>query len=294
MREKDDNLDTEIRAWQEKLFSRSIRRGRELARVEQLVGGTINLQCVEVSAGDGVISSRLRRLGGSWKTVTPTSEAARSIKYCVNESVTVVKDGKLPYEDASLDRLVIIDALKYFENDYEFLHECHRVLKNDGWVIIHETRRAPSGLVAALKGVFGSSAIKRGAQRNGYKATELFDKLKDGFDVPETIVYSNGLFESAATIGEAVQKSLTHQPYWLVRDNAGMEDLRGYSRLNTLATFTFPIYWLLSQLEFLPGHKMMVKSRRRPWRPRLQPKLIDGRSIAEAAINTKIGTAAPF
>jgi hypothetical protein len=52
--------------------------------------------------------------------------------------------------------------------------------------------------------------------------------------------------------------------------------------------------WFLSLFEFLPGHKLLVKSRRRNWSPRKQPKFSAGRSIAEVAINTKIGTAAPF
>jgi len=118
--------------------------------------------------------------------------------------------------------------------------------------------------------MFGITPVAKGLKRNGYTGSELYNILKDGFDVPETILYSNGLLESAATIGEFAQKLILPEHYWMVREKA------------------------LSKLEFLPGHKLLVKSRRRPWRPRLSPKLIDGRSIAEAAINTKIGTAAPF
>ncbi len=294
MREMDNNLDAEVRLWQEKLFSRSIRRGRALERIKTLVGGTMNLTCLEISAGDGVISSKLRQLGGSWKTAVATKDAADSINYCVNEAITLIPDGKLPFEDGVFDRLVIVDALKHFADDYEFLHECHRVLKNDAWVIISETRRAPFSFVALLKSAFGLAATARGAARNGYTETELFDKLKDGFDVPETIVYSNGLFESFATIGEAIQKAITTVPYWLVRENAAQGELQRFRRLHGLANLAFPLAWTLSKLEFIPGHKLLVKSRRRHWRPRRQPKLIDGRSIAEAAINTKIGTAAPF
>ena len=46
--------------------------------------------------------------------------------------------------------------------------------------------------------------------------------------------------------------------------------------------------------EFPAGYHMVVRARRRVWRPRLTPKLQDGRSIADAALNTKIGTAQPF
>ncbi|MEA2069008.1 MAG: hypothetical protein U9P12_07400, partial [Verrucomicrobiota bacterium] len=115
-----------------------------------------------------------------------------------------------------------------------------------------------------------------------------------GYDVPETVVYSNGLLESASTIGEYVQKLIIGDRYWMVHDKVAQDLLYRYRRIHGFAGFAYPLLWLLSKLEFLPGHKLLVKSRRRHWRPRIQPKLIDGRSIAEAAINTKIGTAAPF
>lgn len=294
MTEMDNNLDGEIRIWQEKLFARSIRRRNKLDRILQLVGQTINLQCLEISAGDGVISSELRALGGSWKTATVTEAAADSVAYSISEKITLIENGKLPFEDNSLDRLVIVDAVKGIADDYEFLHECHRVLKNDAWVIISETRRSPLSLVALLQRIGNITPMAKGARRNGYKPDELFNILKDGFDVPETIQYSNGLLETAATIGELVQKFITHGPYWMVRSKVAQDELYRYRKLHGLAGISYPLLWLLSKLEFLPGHMLLVKSRRRHWRPRLQPKLIDGRSIAEAAINTKIGTAAPF
>lgn len=294
MKEMDNNLDTEVRIWQEKLLARSIRRSRKLDRLKSSIGTTLNLQCLEISEGDGTISAQLRTLGGSWKTAVTTKEAANSISYSLSEAITTLQSEKLPFEDHTFDRLVIVDALKLFADDYEFLHECHRVLKNDGWLIISEARRVPASLTALFQKLFGLAPTLRGAKRNGYKEPELFDKLKDGYDVPEIIVYSNGLFESIATLGEMFQKIITTVPYWLVRENITQEELYRFRRLHGLGNLALPLTWLLSKIEFIPGHKLLVRSRRRHWRPRRQPKLIDGRSIAEAAINTKIGTAAPF
>jgi len=290
----DINLDAEIRIWQEKLFARSIRRQRKLDRITELTGKTTNLQCLEISAGDGIISASLRALGGSWKTAVATEAAAVSLGYSISESVTLIDNGKLPFADNAFDRVVIVDALKRITDDYEFIHECHRVLKNDGWVIISESRRSPVSLVALLQRIFDISPIAKGQRRNGYKVGELFSILKDGFDVPETITYSNGLLETATTIGEFVQTRLFQDYYWLVKKNTEKDLLYRYRRLYSMAVFAYPLLWIFSKMEFLPGHQLLVKSRRRHWRPRLQPKLIDGRSIAEAAINTKIGTAAPF
>jgi SAM-dependent methyltransferase len=294
MRETDINLNSEVKRWQEKLFSRSIRRTRKLDRITKLVGSSHNLQCLEISAGDGTISANLRSLGGSWKTAVTHEEAADSIAYSLNDTPILLEDGKLPFEDHSFDRVVLVDALDGITDDYEFLHECHRVLKNDCWVIISETRRATLSLVALFQRIFGVSPIAKGERRNGYTVNELFNILKDGYDVPETITYSNGLFEAAETFSDLAQKIITDGPYWKIRAKVGEDQLYKYRRLHSIQGIAYPVLWLLSKLEFLPGHQLLVKSRRRHWRPRVQPKLIDGRSIAEAAINTKIGTAAPF
>ncbi|MDF7824863.1 methyltransferase domain-containing protein [Pontiellaceae bacterium B12227] len=294
MRETNNNRDTGVRVWQEKLLDRSIRRSRKLKRLKEAVGSSLNLQCLEISEGDGTISAQLRTLGGSWKTAPVSKEAADSISYSLSETLVPLENEKLPFEDHTFDRLIIVDALKRFDDDYEFLHECHRVLKNDGWLIIAEARRVPISLTSLLQHLFRLTPANQGAWRNGYKQQELFDKLKDGYDVPEIGVYSNGLLESTATFGEAIQKMFTPLPYWLMQEQLPQSEFKRFQRLQALGSAAYPLLWLLAQFEFIPGHKLLVRSRRRHWRPRLQPKLIDGRSIAEAAINTKIGTAAPF
>lgn len=294
MEEMDTNLDDEVRLWQEKLFKRSVRRRRKLDKLEALVGNTTPLQCLEISSGDGIFSTHMRALGGSWKTAVTTKEAADSVGYNLNETVTRIENGKLPFDDQQFGMVVIIDALKGIAVDSEFIRECHRVLKPDGWVIISEECRRPFSITALLRRLLGVSPIAKGQKRNGYTGSELYNILKDGFDVPETLLYSNGLLESASAIGEALQKLILPEHYWMIRAKTGQEELYRYQRLHLLASFAYPLIWILSQFDFLPGHKLLVKSRRRHWRPRTQPKLIDGRSIAEAAINTKIGTAAPF
>jgi 2-polyprenyl-3-methyl-5-hydroxy-6-metoxy-1,4-benzoquinol methylase len=294
MNELNINMDEEIQLWQERLFARSIRRRRKLDQLSELAGNTANLHCLEISAGDGVISASLHALGGSWKTAVTHQTAKDSLSVFLNEQIVLIDHGKLPYEDGTFDRVVIVDALRSVHHDQEFIRECHRVLKVDGSVIINEARRSRLGPTGILQRMLGVSPISRGQCRNGYRENELFNILKDGFDVPETIVYSNGLLESLIALGEFAQKSLLKDYYWLTLKKPGKDLLYRYRRINALAGFAYPLLWFCSKFEFLPGHQLLVKSRRRHWRPRLQPKLIDGRSIAEAAINTKIGTAAPF
>ncbi|QBG47251.1 class I SAM-dependent methyltransferase [Verrucomicrobia bacterium S94] len=290
----DPQLDQKIRDWQDRLLSRSVRRTLKCNRMIKTLGSVSSFQCLEISEGDGAISARLRALGGSWKTAAPTRPASDSLKHSLSENISYIHNGRLPFEDQSFDRLVIVDALKYIDDDYTFIRECHRVLRNDGWVVISETKRAPASLTALLQKLAGTNPAARGAVRNGYKANELFDRLKDGFDVPETIIYSNGLLETASAIGSLFRKRTLPIPYWLIPEQVPPAIEKSYRTCSTQAALFLPLAKLFALFEFIPGHQLLVRSRRRHWRPRLQPKLIDGRSIAEAAINTKIGTAAPF
>lgn len=294
MQEMDNNLDEEIRLWQEKLFKRSIRRPRKSERLLNLTGSANNLQCLEISAGDGILSQSLRALGGSWKTMVATQEAADSLAHTLNEPSEVITEALLPFAENSFDRVVIVDALKSIDNDMQLIQECHRVLKNDGWVIISEERRCVFSLVPLLRRLLGISPVAEGHKRNGYQSNELFNILRDGFDVPELACYSNSLLETLSALCTAIQRSILNKRYWLIPAKPGQDELYRYQKLHTLSGIAYPLLWIAALLEFLPGHRYLLKSRRRHWRPRRQPKLIDGRSIAEAAINTKIGTAAPF
>ena len=88
---------------------------------------------------------------------------------------------------------------------------------------------------------------------------ELFNILKDGFDVPETIVHSNGALEFAAVIGEYIQTCLLKDYCWMLKKQPERDILFRYRRLFSLSGFLQPLTWLLSTLEFLPGHRLARK-----------------------------------
>ena len=71
----------------------------------------------------------------------------------------------------------------------------------------------------------------------------------------------------------------------------GASSLRWYGALRYPFKLAVALDTLLA---FTRGYDLIARARRRPWRPRRAPILSDGRSIAEAALGGKIGTAAPF
>jgi SAM-dependent methyltransferase len=298
MKAMDANLRNEVIRWQEKLFKRSVRRQMRLRKIKELIGSTTNQNCLEITAGDGMISTRLREGGGRWKTLVLSNEVKTSLDWFVPDQVEVLQDAVIKESDGAYDLVVIVDALERVRDDYAFIKECHRVLKPEGRLVITAARRILCLVACPLRTMLGLSWRAKGLERPGYTSGEFFEVLKTGFDVPETDSYSTCCIEFTGLLCEAANK-LVHGLYNMPGENTGTEEFYHYTKLNIFASLVYPLMWMLVKLEekllfFVPGHNLVAKTKRRVWRVRKQPILIDGRSIAEAAINTKIGTAAPF
>ncbi|MFA6172870.1 MAG: class I SAM-dependent methyltransferase [Kiritimatiellales bacterium] len=300
MKAMDANLRNEVVRWQEKLFKRSVRRQMRLRKLKELIGITTNQTGLEITAGDGMISARLREGGGRWKTLVPSETAKSSVDWFVDDPVEVLQGSVIKEPDGTYDVVVIVDVLERVRDDYAFIKECHRVLKPDGRLVVTATRKMGFCIGGCpFRSMLGLSWRAKGFERPGYTSGELFEVLKDGFDVPETDSFSTCCVELPGLLCEAAANKMAHGPYNMPGENTGTEEFYHYTKLNAFALLVYPLMWMLARLEeklliFIPGHNLVAKTKRRVWRVRKQPVLIDGRSIAEAAINTKIGTAAPF
>ncbi len=300
MKTMDQNLSGEVLRWQEKLFLRSIRRQTRLRQLKQLLRTTAGQDCLEVTAGDGMISQQLRLDGGSWTTLALDEDARSSLDFFLKGGAQVLQNATIDAPDQSFDAVVIVDALERIADDHAFIRECHRVLRPDGRLIVTTSRKMVLGFGGCpARALLGLSWRRRGLVRCGYTTREFFDVLKDGFDVPETVSYSSCVLESTGLICEAAANRLAGGTYNMPPANADTEQFYHYTKLHAFGTLVWPLMCLLAQIDklflfILPGHNLAAKTKRRVWRERRTPVLVDGRSIAEAALNTKIGTAAPF
>ena len=179
-------------------------------------------------------------------------------------------------------------SLAQVNDPHAFVKECHRIIKDDGWVIISEQRKVPFNICTLC------NKLSKMPHPPKYNTAELYQILKDGFDVPETISYSNSFVELWLLGVYSLIQKIHELPLWLVADKPKNETVVKYRKIYNFLTLLLPLTSLLALFQFFPKHHMLLKSRRRRWSPRKQPKLIDGRSIAEATINTRIGSAAPF
>ncbi len=138
--------------------------------------------------------------------------------------------------------------------------------------------------------MLGQGDAHVGHVRAGYSRRQLFDALKDGFDVQDIRRYSRLLIEVADVLAHrqavgAARAAAANRPDAITMCRAQAAAWRRGAWAS----------WTAAQLDALlflsPGYRMIVRAKRRLWIPRKAPILRDGRSIAEAALGSRIGTA---
>ncbi len=285
--------------WHLQLFRRSLLKQAKLREIVGLLGPTTGLACLDVGGDNGVVSYHLRRRGGTWTSVDVSEKAVESMRGLLGERVELIRDGKLPFPDASFDVIVIIDLLEHLRDDEKFVEECHRVMKPGGRLIVNVPHIKKGAVLPPVRRMLGITDEQHGHVRPGYTPSQLYAILKDGFDVQESRTYSRFFVESLDTLVRMGVK-------WMSRgkpaDAKGVlvdeQDFGRMKKVFRMYSLLYPFFWLAAQLDLLlfltQGYYLVARAKWRPWRPRRTPVLADGRSIAEAALGGKIGTAAPF
>ena len=276
-----------------KIFLRSPLRRRLLARQMRLLDKVGGQQVLEMS-GDEALSAAMQNAGGGgggvWHSVAAAETQAELLAESGIERIHVAALPKLPFEDGAFDAVVLSEMLEYVENPTDLMAELHRVMRSKTRLILH-VRRKRRTLVGLFRRLSGLTDPTRPMVRAGFTPTELFDVLKDGFDVQETAGLGRFFMEFASLLAELFAGVIPSSC-----EPAALDERRLRRAAAVYAAFT-PVFWLAGFLDalffFLPEHHMVLRAKRRMmWVPRVTPRLRDGRSIAEAALRSKIGTAA--
>lgn len=196
---------------------------------------------------------------------------------------------KVPEAEGAVDCVVASDCLEYVENPSAFMKELHRVLKPKSRFVLH-IRRRRSSLVDALRRVAGLVDASRPTVHAGFTPTELFDALKDGFDIEERLAYGRFFTELATVLAELFAGFLPQSGEPLARQPSSLR------RARIVFGMFVPIFFIAHVLDtllfFLPTHHLVIRAKRRMlWASRITPRMRDGRSLAEVVLTGKIGTA---
>ena len=276
-----------------KIFLRAPLRRKLLGRILRMLDKVSGQQVLEMS-GDDALSVALRNAGGgggaAWSSLAAAETQAELLAEGGAERIHLAALPQLPFEEGAFDAVVASDMLEYVEKPAELMAELHRIMRSKTRLILH-VRRKRKTLVELFRKWSGLTDPTRPMARPGFTPTELFDVLKDGFDVQETTGYGRFFTEFANLLAELFAGIIPS-----AGEAAALNERRLKRALTVFTAFT-PVFWLAGVLDavcfFLPEHHMVLRAKRRMmWVPRVTPRLRDGRSIAEAALGSKIGTAA--
>lgn len=274
--------------WFRHIFEKSVVQQAKLAELVSLIGRVPpNQVWLDICGGNAVISAQLRRLGGTWHSAGLTAEITERLRLLVEERVEAMDGLQLPFANNTFDGVVVVDVFERVEEDGRLVAEIHRVLKPTGRLVLNVPHFKRWSLLRLWRRWMGSTEAALGQLRAGYTESELFNLLKDGFDV-----------EMARTFGRFFVEALEAMMCGLTLRGGKTPDHETAERIVRLYRRAYPFFQLAAGLDSLlfltKGHQLVARARRRPWRPRRAPVLADGRSIAEATLSGKIGSAAPF
>lgn len=184
--------------WALQLFSKSVLKQRKLREISGELGPTEGLRCLDLGSDNGVVSLLLRRAGGTWDSADLTEEAVTSIRSLVGEGVALCQGGRLPYADASFDRVVVVDMLEHVPDEAAFVAELRRVTRPGGLLIVN-TPHLKRTLLRRLRHALGQTDEKHGHLRPGYTPARL-QELLHGFELQQHHTYSRFFSELLDTL----------------------------------------------------------------------------------------------
>ena len=251
--------------WALALFRRSVLKQRKLAEIERRLGPTAGLRCLDLGSDNGVVSLLLRQRGGDWASADLTEEAVASIRELVGSDVHRVEGDRLPFADASFDRVVVVDMLEHVPDDHAFAAELARVTRPGGLLVVN-TPRLKRTLLRRFRHRIGQTDAKHGHLRPGYTPDTVRVLLGASFELEAHGTYSRFFSELVDTaINWAVERlgKKSSAKGMLVTG----DDVRKHAKLLRAWSVAYPfvraVSWLDSLLPWTSGYMLIVSARRR-------------------------------
>ena len=256
------------RTWADWLFKRSILKQLKFKNIREYMGPVEGLKCLDIGSDNGVISYKLRQLGGNWASADLDPRSVQSMRELVETRVYQIDDRKTPFQDDEFDTVVIVDFLEHIPDDAGFMIELSRILRPGGTLILN----APlirGGWLMRLRESMGITESTHGHLRPGY----TLDSLKS--------LASSGQFEMVRmgthtrTISKFVDSLMVWTISWLTKKETpeglgrglvvDRRDLDRHRWVSRLYALIYPMIYLASKLDHLlffdPGYMIIAKAK---------------------------------
>ena len=264
------------------MFRKGLKKRLRLKALQQLLRPiSSDDRCLLLTCGDnnGAMNYFLRQIGGQWSWADLENASIAEMTALLGEPVAHVSDGRLPYDDASFDRIVAIDVHEHVDDPRIITAELARILKPGAGLVITTPNGDERKLAVRIKSLVGMSKEAYGHKRVGLTGAEIEALMLEGGVRPVSTTWFSGFFT------EMLELSINFLYVKVLRrdkqpDQAGAgedhdhaeiapateEQLRKVKTSYRIYSLIFPIYWLLSQLDHLlffnEGYCVVVEGKR--------------------------------
>lgn len=271
--------------WQLAMFRKGLKKRLRLKVLEALLADVSSHDtCLLLTCGDnnGAMNYFLRELGGHWSWADLEDTSIAEISALLGDPVAHAAENRLPYDDASFDRIVVIDVHEHVDDPRIVTRELVRILKPGAQLIITTPNGDERKLAVRIKALVGMSKEAYGHKRVGLTAPEIEQLMITSGVQPVATQWFSGFFT------EMLELSINFLYVKVLRKDdqaaapaahgsdddhdhpeiapATAEQLRKVQTSYRIYSVIFPLYWLISQLDrllvFTEGHCVVVEGRR--------------------------------
>jgi SAM-dependent methyltransferase len=262
--------------WQLKMFRKGLKKNLRLKSLQKYLRNVgDNEKCLLVTCGDnnGAMNYFLRELGGNWSWADLEETCLEEMSELLGDPVSFAADEKLPFEDRYFDRAIAIDVHEHVDNPDNITREIYRVTQPGGQIIITVPNGDETKLAVRIKHALGMTKEAYGHMRIGFTVSELREVMTNNQITPlEVDTYSRFFTEMLElTINFLYVKVLRKSDSESEAEHpeivpATEDELKKVSQSYRLYSLIFPVYWLLSRLDYLlkftEGYCVLIAGRR--------------------------------
>ena len=265
----------ESRPWQIDMFRKGLKKNlrlKELKRYLAEIGPAEH--CFLVTCGDnnGAMKYFLRELGGSWTWADLEKQCIPEMSVLLGDPVHHVADEKLPFEDATFDRIVSIDIHEHVAEPETITRELRRVAKTEAKIVITVPNGDESKLAVRIKHALNMTKETYGHTRVGFTVEQLKSLMTScgikPFDVATYSRFFTEVLELSINffyVKILSADELETQEHVEIAPGT-QEELQAVSGSYWLYSLVFPLYWLISKLDFIllgqEGYCVLVAGRK--------------------------------
>ena len=251
--------------WALRLFRKSPFKLAKYRCVVELLSDTRGLHCLDIGSHNGAMSYLLSQRGGHWSSADLEEKTVRMIKDMVGHNVFYIEHGRMPFEDDTFDRVVIIDCLEHIKDDRAFIGELFRIIKPQGCLIINTPHRRET-LLRRLRLALGDTDEKHGHVRPGYTRDDLDRLLAGRFTISSFREHSKFFSE---LVDIAISTALVRCTDESEPPDGGIivseADLERHRHQYRVYSLIYPLIWFILRLDtLLPwshGYLLIVNTR---------------------------------